>query len=273
WAIPVNTKGEGAPVFYIASPEVNTIGYAQLSRELGSDISGYILQPPPTTEHIRTVRKEEVPAISARFIEEVRHIQPNGPYRLIGMCTGAHIAAEMARQMEEKSLQVSFIGVINTWSLYSISALYHFEKVVDFSRMLGYYRRRISNLKWSEVSNRFLPALKNKVAPSKSAQQPESTNAQNYQLVRQYDDTVVPVEVQKWAKERPADLIKIKHPVTVFRIASKPYWRINSYELGWDYLAEETKVISLKEPVHDAILRQPHIAHFAKQLREELLKK
>lgn len=272
WAIPVNTKGKGAPVFYIASPEVNTIGYANLVRELGTEVSGYIVQPPPNSEHVRQVRTHEMPELSLAFIKEIRQIQPTGPYRIIGMCSGAHIGAEIVRQLEKQSLEVSFFGVINTWSLYSISKLYHFEKVIDFYRMMRYYTRRVKSIKWSEIKHRFLPALKNKIIPNKKVEQKEDLAATDYTApVRQYDETVVPIKEEKWASERPRDMAKIKHPVTIFRIKSKPYWRINSFAQGWEHLAQEVKVIPLKEQVHEAILREPYVGHFAQQLQTELL--
>lgn len=278
WVIPVNTKGKGKPIFYIASPEVNVIGYAQLARELGKDINGFIVQPPPQSEHIRQVRTKDMPALSLEYIKEIRQIQKDGPYHIVGMCSGAHISGEIMRQMQKQSLEVGYFAIINTWSLYSISKLYHFEKVVDFYRMMRYYTRRIFSIKMSEIKNRFLPALINKVKPTPSipeahanANSEPSSISESLVIVRQYDETVVPVKEEKWASERPSDIAIIKYPMTVFRIESKPYWRINSKELGWNYLAEQIKVIQLRETVHEAILRDPHIAHFASQLREDFL--
>ena len=285
WIIPVNTKGTSKPVFYIASPEVNVIGYAQLARELGSDISGYIVQPPPQSEHVRQVRTKDIPALSLQYIAEIQKIQKSGPYHIVGMCSGAHISGEMMRQMQNQSLEVGYYGVINTWSLYSISPLYHAEKIVDFYRMLRYYAPRMLRLNWSEVTNRFLPALRRKLItnkPASAAPLKASEVAQQHLdnsgatgnttgPKRQYDETVVPVKEEKWASERPSDFTIIKQPITVFRIKHRPYWRIKSEQLGWNYLAEQVKVVYLRETVHEAILRDPHVAHFAGQLREELL--
>lgn len=274
WTIPVNTKGIGSPIFYIASPEVNTIGYAHLVRELGSEISGYIVQPPPTSEHVRQVRTKQMPALSLEFIKEIKKILPNGPYRIIGMCSGAHIAAEIVRQLEKESQEVSFFGVINTWSLYTISNLYYVEIVLSHYRRLRYYTRRVKNLKWGEVKNRFLPTLKSRILPGHPEEQTDPTIDPEYlPPASQYDDTVNPLEEEKWASELPLNMTTIKSPVTIFRIKDKPYWRIKSYALGWENLAEEIKVVPLKEHVHESILREPNVRHFAKQLREELLKK
>jgi hypothetical protein len=169
---------------------------------------------------------------------------------------------------------VGYYAVFNTWSLYSISKLYHFEKVIDFYRMLRYYLKRIASLHWNEVRDRFLPAIKNRILSKTSASQAqtESENKQEFTVpARQYDETLEPVKEAKWASERPENNEKIKHPMTVYRNESKPYWRIKSDELGWNYLAEQVKVIQLKETVHEAILREPHVGHFASQLREDLL--
>ncbi len=279
WVIPVNTKGQGKPVFYIASPEVNVIGYAQLARELGSDINGYIVQPPPQSEHVRQVRTADMPALSLEYIKEIQKIQKEGPYHVIGMCSGAHISGEIMRQMQKQSLEVGYYAIINTWSLYSISFLYHLEELIIHYRTARYYVKRVLNIKWSEIRQRFLPIILNKIK-SKLKMLPTQTDDINHQSdpqseyaapARQFDETVSPIKEEKWASELPPDIAIIKYPMTVFRIESKPYWRINSYELGWDRLAQQVKVIHLREPTHEAILRDPHIAHFASQLREELL--
>lgn len=274
WTTPVNTRGQGSPIFYIASPEVNTIGYAHLVRELGHEISGYIVQPPPTSEHVRQVRTHQMPALSLEFIKEIKHIQPHGPYRIIGMCSGAHIGAEIVRQMEKQSMEVSFFGVVNTWSLYSISKLYYAEKAITFYRKVRYYVRRVKSLKWDEIKHRFLPALKNRILrnePDAPLETETTIDPQYAAPVRQYDETVNPLKEEKWASERPRNITKIKSPVTIFRIKDKPYWRISSYAQGWEHLTEETKVVPLKEQVHERILREPYVGHFANQLREELL--
>ena len=43
-----------------------------------------------------------VEAIAADNLEEIRAVQPAGPYYLAGACYGARVAYEMARQLEAR---------------------------------------------------------------------------------------------------------------------------------------------------------------------------
>ena len=272
WIIPVNSKGSGTPIFYIASPEVNTLGYLQLALELGRDISGYIVQPPPQTNHIRQVRTHEIPALATTYVDEIRQIQPTGPYRIVGMCTGGQIAAEIVRQLEQSAERIGFFGVINTWSWYTTTKLYHLEKVIDVYRMARYYAKRLANMQWAEVRDRFLPALQQKVAVGSSTQSASSTVSADLHTPPpiQYDPTVSHTEEDGWAGQRPESLAKIHHPVTVFRLKERPYWRINSESQGWDLMADTTRVVYLKDTPHEDILREPHIRDFAQRFRAAL---
>ena len=60
--------------------------------------------------------------IARYYLQDVRRQQPDGPYRLAGLCIGGVIAFEMARQLREDGVETVFVGMFdsiitkrNTW--------------------------------------------------------------------------------------------------------------------------------------------------------------
>ncbi|MEL7367775.1 MAG: amino acid adenylation domain-containing protein, partial [Myxococcota bacterium] len=58
-------------------------------------------------------RELTVPQLATRYLEEVRTLQPEGPYRLVGYCEDAKIALEMALQLRWADQPVDFLGFID----------------------------------------------------------------------------------------------------------------------------------------------------------------
>lgn len=55
---------------------------------------------------------QRIERLSAKYIREMRGIDPDGPYFLMGVCSGAVIAFEMARQLIEAGKSVAFLGMV-----------------------------------------------------------------------------------------------------------------------------------------------------------------
>ena len=139
-ALPLRTGGFGAPLFCIASPEVNTLGYFVLSRRLRSKRNAWVLQAPPVSGKPAPMNPRIIEPLARDYVEAMKAVQPEGPYLLLGMCGGAHLALAMTRLIERAGDRVAFCGVVNTWSLYSVSHVYYLHRA---RRVLGYYLRRL----------------------------------------------------------------------------------------------------------------------------------
>ncbi|MCR9199417.1 MAG: thioesterase domain-containing protein [Planctomycetaceae bacterium] len=57
-----------------------------------------------------TVVEDVVP----EFLDQIRKIQPQGPYRLVGNCEGAFVAWELARRLTAAGERVDFVGILDT---------------------------------------------------------------------------------------------------------------------------------------------------------------
>src|SRR5919201_3814100 len=108
--VPIQTSGSRRPIFYL---HVHIEGGAfycfTLARDLGSDQPLYVLEPysfdglriPPPLE-----------AMAATYLEALRSVQPEGPYRLVAFCGGSPIAFEMAQQLRAAGQAVELLVLI-----------------------------------------------------------------------------------------------------------------------------------------------------------------
>ncbi|MET8505487.1 amino acid adenylation domain-containing protein [Streptomyces sp. NPDC004787] len=81
--------------------------FTALAGQLAGEYRTYGIQAPGMEPDEETVRG--VPALAARYWEEIRAIQPEGPYHLLGWSLGAVIAHEMARQAPDETAQVYLV--------------------------------------------------------------------------------------------------------------------------------------------------------------------
>ncbi len=109
--VPLQTAGEGTPIFLIHWSE------RDLARRLGArrpvyglsfglgQIGGREWLPSP----------DRVEAIAAIYIQDMRTVQPRGPYHLVGHSVGGLVAYEMARQLRDSGEAVGFVGLLDTF--------------------------------------------------------------------------------------------------------------------------------------------------------------
>ncbi|RXT70445.1 amino acid adenylation domain-containing protein [Pseudomonas syringae] len=112
----IRKEGAQHPLFLIHEGS-GDIGYAQqLAKQIPSDIPVYGFSASGLQsgeEHLTTIE-----AMASRYIEGIRHIQPQGPYRVAGWSAGGTIAYEIAHQLIGAGATVEFLGLIDTTSDY-----------------------------------------------------------------------------------------------------------------------------------------------------------
>jgi syringomycin synthetase protein SyrE len=265
-AMPVRTGGSMPPLFCVASPEVDTVGYAVLARHLCAERPVYVLQSPPSAARVRRLQPPEIPVLAANYLAAIREIQPQGPYHLLGMCSGSQIEMEICRALAEQGDTIGFWGVLDTWALFTLSRRYYVKKMLDLGR---YYLSRVRALRSMDggrraqavqrVASRHLAGtgLAEEPAPASGAAESES---RAYTLVEEIG----------WPHEQP-DRPKIRSRVTVFRQRRRQqYWRVRDAALGWARHAESVEVVHLAAPSHKTIFKEPYTADLAHLIESRL---
>jgi thioesterase domain-containing protein len=94
--VPVQTTGDRLPLFCVHGGSGNVASFPKLARELPADQPFYAVQ----WDGLDGRRGQRtIGAMARRYLEEVRSVQPHGPYVLAGQCIGGLIAREMARDL------------------------------------------------------------------------------------------------------------------------------------------------------------------------------
>jgi hypothetical protein len=108
--------------------------YQPLARQLGLDQPFFALQ---SSGQCGSPRYRAVPRMAAHYLEEIRRVQPRGPYRLGGYCFGALVAFEMAHQLEAAGEQVSLLLLMTGFEEEPVGILARVRRHVDHLRLIG----------------------------------------------------------------------------------------------------------------------------------------
>ena len=109
--------------------------------------------------------------MAARYVEEIRECQPEGPYHLIGYSLGSLIAFEIAQQLHQSSQRVALLGLLDPparpapWLVYARTLSPYFRHRAVFhlrqwSRESLHLKRRWRRLgRWIAKNRRRAPVV------------------------------------------------------------------------------------------------------------------
>jgi len=116
--VAIQVEGSHPPFFCMHGAGGTVLMYRDLSRHLGNDQPFYGLQSqgldgscaPATT----------VEEMAALYVNEIRRVQPHGPYFLGGYCMGGTVAFEVAQQLQAEGEPVALLALFDTMNWHKI---------------------------------------------------------------------------------------------------------------------------------------------------------
>ncbi|RYZ69268.1 MAG: hypothetical protein EOP91_15875, partial [Lysobacteraceae bacterium] len=116
WAplVLLQEGARGAPLFLVHAVGGNILNYRALARKLPPEVTVYGLQALGLDG--KTPPLASVEAMASRYVDEIRQVQPHGPYRIAGGSMGGIIAYEMAQRLLAAGEKVDFLGLFDTSS-------------------------------------------------------------------------------------------------------------------------------------------------------------
>jgi amino acid adenylation domain-containing protein len=103
--------GSRSPFFCVHSLGANLVSYQKLATVSGPDQQFYGLQPYGLDgKHEPQACIEDM---ARSYLNEIRRIQPKGPYRIGGVCLGGLVSFEMAQQLNADGEEVSLLLLID----------------------------------------------------------------------------------------------------------------------------------------------------------------
>jgi thioesterase domain-containing protein/acyl carrier protein len=251
--------GTRRPIFFVAAPNVNALGYLSLAKHLGQEQPLYGLQSQKylkttTDEHGRPLlefSQAVVEELASEYVKAMREVQPHGPYMLGGMCRGAHIAFEMALQLKAEGESVSLLAILDTWVMENTySYLFYVDYYIKRARwFLRLGAREKLHFVRSKINDSFdTVAVRLRLRAPSGAPLPPVT------AIYWPDGSFVP---------RTYD-----GRITVFRVPRQEATRIRSHALGWESRATAGVDVEVVSGEHDTLLREPAVRVLASRLKE-----
>ena len=108
--VAINSSGSKIPFFCIHGAGGDISHYFNLSRRLGEDYPFYALEDNVEQDKPEIISVEET---ATRYLQEIRKVQPNGPFLLGGHCYGGVLAFEIAQQLQKQGQTVGLVLVID----------------------------------------------------------------------------------------------------------------------------------------------------------------
>ena len=111
--VAIRAGGSRPPLFCIHAAGANVLIYRPLANHLDAEQPVYAFQAlgldgitPPLTS---------VEAMAHHYLKEMRALQPDGPYYLLGGSFGGLVAFEMAQQLRAQGREVALLALLDTY--------------------------------------------------------------------------------------------------------------------------------------------------------------
>ncbi len=109
------SKGE-TPLFCIHSGGGHVFFYQALAKLLGDDLPLYALQPKGLENG--SAFHSSIEEMAAHYIQEIKSIQPEGPYRILGTCFSNAVGLEMAHQLKDSGAEIDSLIFVDSGPAY-----------------------------------------------------------------------------------------------------------------------------------------------------------
>jgi thioesterase domain-containing protein/acyl carrier protein len=276
--VALQPRGDRPPFFCVHGVGGEVLGFADLARHLAPEQPFYGLRAVGRDGDGYEPSAGAIEAMAARYVEAVRDVQPDGPYRLGGFSFGGSVALEMAQQLHARGERVALLAILDhtppplrfrrvawtparlaefaanaaRWLAEEIGHAGRGRRLAALRRVLRKARRRLlgaagrraPSTGWSDVEE----VLGGERVPECFGR----VMAAHYQALRDYRPRPYPGRV------------------TLFRARTRPLFRLHGWDLGWGALAGGGLEVVAIPGNHETLLREPRVRVLATALKERL---
>lgn len=151
--VPLKKNGQQSPLFCIHSGGAHVFFYQALAKNFGADRPLYALQP-------KGLEKEGhyhagIEDMAAFYIQEIKQVQSNGPYHILGTCFSNAVALEMAKQLRGQGEEIAKLFIIDSAPVHLLGNIPNNKKLTTLKRFWGLVRRGDLYRIKQKISNRF----------------------------------------------------------------------------------------------------------------------
>ncbi|AYF73656.1 amino acid adenylation domain-containing protein [Nocardia yunnanensis] len=129
--LPIRPAGTGAPLFCVHPIGGVAWSFAGLAAHLDEDRPIYGLQSPTLAADVPL--PDSIEEWAARYVREIRAVQPEGPYHLLGWSLGGVLAHAMAVRLQDEGQEVATLAMLDS----SLDSEVDAEDAVPVTELLG----------------------------------------------------------------------------------------------------------------------------------------
>jgi FkbH-like protein len=275
--VPVREKGSRPPLFLVHGAGGDVLwGYANLAKHMSPEQPIYGIK---SRGQVGLDEFDQIEDMARYYLQEVRVLQPHGPYFLGGYCFGGNVAYEMARQLRSQGEHVSQVLLIDASPsnagyerLLWWRPSFHFR----FGRNLYYWLKDFVTMLEPGEQRRYIVrktrVLWRKVAAKFRGKQ----NAGQVDLDEVIDVNHFPEsELKFWQIHLNALVAHVERPyaghVTLLRTRGQPIFCSFAEDFGWRKLARGGVSVNHIPGSHENIFVEPNVKFLAEQIEECLV--
>ena len=240
--IAIQAQGSKPPFFCVHGAGGHVLGFKALARHLGNEQPFYGLEAPGRDGEQRPLKRVE--DLAARYIEEIRGQQPEGPYYLGGLSMGGTVAFEMAQQLRKQGQEVGLVVLLDSTTPMNVrkNGWHPVQRFVRISRRVAHYSRNLLQLGPRQQIRYVKESVKARIHPYSVIRQ-ENSRAKSRYVPNRYQGPITLL----WAKERPVGS--------------------TDRRLGWRDLATGGLDVRAVPGDHLSMMTEPHVRVLAQELQ------
>jgi thioesterase domain-containing protein len=263
--VAIQPGGSRHPFFCVHAHDGGVLFWRDLARHLGPDQPFYAVQPQGLDG--KRPLHSRIEDMAAHYINEIRQLQPEGPYFIGGHCLGGVIAFEMAQQLYLQGEKVGLLALFDSYAPRTgKSARRSFLRRVcgKFIRLFETVHLHLGNLLVLESGER-LPYVRGKF------------NKALYKTYMAVGSRWIPAArnrrmVMACASHAARNYVSQIYPgkVTLFRAETLRRGLDRDAQMGWGRLAGGGLDVHLIPGYHAHIVLEPRVRLLAQQLTASL---
>lgn len=272
--VPIRAAGSKPPFFCIHGVTGDILWLKDLASLMDEEQPFYGIQARGLDGEAEPF--DRLDEMAAYYVQQIRQVQPSGPYYIGGYCMGGDIAYEVARQMREQGEEVPILTVIDPPPAdLSERAALNGRFLINFVKNSPFWLREFLRLGGGEIVSRV--RRKGRLA-ARSLWQKIHSNGNNREvnatdIIDQADD--LPEYRQKLIESHLDALTHYTHSgydgeVIVFEARSRPLLNPGNNAQEWFNYVQRPITVRTVPGSHSSILHQPHVKELAHHLQQSL---
>jgi amino acid adenylation domain-containing protein/FkbH-like protein len=272
--VPVQANGTRPPLFLVHGAGGDVLwGYANLAKHMHPEQPIYGIK---SRGQIGLEEFDEIEDMARYYLQEVRALQPHGPYFLGGYCFGGNVAYEMARQLRSQGETVAQLLLIDaTPSNAGYERIPWWRPVFyyRFTRNLFYWFKDFVTLLEPAEQRRYLVRKARVISRKLLHRSQRGNSTSDVDLDEVIDVNHFPDhELKFWQIHLNALVAHVERPyagaVTLLRTRGQAAWCSFEDDFCWGKLARGGVQVKHIPGSHENIFVEPNVKFLARTIEE-----